>query len=600
MTVALGSAALNALAVAVHFQTQYKLPLTAQDDEILVDYFCGGGGGSTGLEEGLGRPVDIAKNHDAAAISLHARNHPHALHLQTDVFSGDPREETQGRRVGWFHMSPDCTHHSQAAGGQPRKKSIRDLAWIGCKWGGRVRPRIISAENVKQILNWGPLIAKRDKLTGRVVKLDGSVAAVGERVPVQEQYLIPDKGALFGNRMKRRNRRRKFERHGLPLARTWNQFVAQLRGMGYVVEWKVIKASDFGTPTIRERLFMLARCDGRPIVWPEATHAENPKAWQQPWTQGHECIDWSIEGQSIFTRPKPYAAATLDRIAKGVFKYVLNCADPFIVPIANWSSRNSIHSIREPMRTVTAWPRGGSFALVSPVFAPLTHQGSDRVYSPLKPLPTVTAANRGEQALFSAFLAQANGGYNTTAGHDMRKPVSSITQTGSQQQLISASLATLRRNCVGRDLRDPVPVITSGGEHHALVEYNLSQSDEAGALKVAAFLMQYYSEGGQWGALNKPLNTITTKDRLALVTVYLSGQPYVIVDITLRMLQPHELYKAQGFPANYVIDEGHNGRKLTKTEQVRMCGNSVCPPVMAALARANDPWVYVQPEALAA
>jgi len=593
MTAALGGAALDALALAIHFQTQYKLPLTAQDDEIIVDYFCGGGGGSTGLEDGLGRTVDIAKNHDEAAISLHERNHPHAQHLQTDVFSGDPREETGGRRVGWFHMSPDCTHHSQAGGGQPRKKSIRDLAWIGCKWAGRVRPRVISCENVKQIQKWGPLIAKRDKLTGRVIKLDGTVAAVGERVPVQEQYLVPDKGELFGSRAKRRQRRLKFARHGMPIARTWNQFVGQLKGMGYAVEWRILKASDYGTPTIRERLFMIARCDGRPIVWPQPTHAENPKEWQKPWAQGHECIDWSIVGQSIFGREKPYAVATMQRIAKGVFKYVLNCADPFIVPIANWSSRNSVQSLREPLRTVTAWPRGGSFALVSPVLAPLTQQEA-------KPQATDTEARKGELAQFSAFLAQANGGYNTTAAHDMRKPVSVITQTGSQQQLVTASLATLRRNCVGRDLREPLPVVTAGGEHHALVEYSLSPSDEAGALRVSAFLMQYYSEGGQWGALNKPLNTITTKDRLALVTVHLAGEPYVIVDIRLRMLQPHELYKAQGFPANYVIDQGHDGRKLTKTEQVRMCGNSVCPPVMAALARANDPWQYVADQALAA
>jgi len=593
MTAALGGAALDALALAIHFQTQYKLPLTAQDDEIIVDYFCGGGGGSTGLEDGLGRTVDIAKNHDEAAISLHERNHPHAQHLQTDVFSGDPREETGGRRVGWFHMSPDCTHHSQAGGGQPRKKSIRDLAWIGCKWAGRVRPRVISAENVKQILKWSPLIAKRDKLTGRVIKLDGTVAAVGERVPVQEQYLIPDKGEMFGSRAKRRNRRKKFARLGMPVGRTWNQFVGQLKGMGYAVEWRILKASDYGTPTIRERLFMIARCDGRPIVWPQPTHAENPKEWQKPWAQGHECIDWSIVGQSIFGREKPYAVATMQRIAKGVFKYVLNCADPFIVPIANWSSRNSVQSLREPLRTVTAWPRGGSFALVSPVLAPLTQQEA-------KPSATDTEARKDELAQFSAFLAQANGGYNTTAAHDMRKPVSVITQTGSQQQLVTASLATLRRNCVGRDLREPLPVVTAGGEHHALVEYSLSPSDEAGALRVSAFLMQYYSEGGQWGALNKPLNTITTKDRLALVTVHLAGEPYVIVDIRLRMLQPHELYKAQGFPANYVIDQGHDGRKLTKTEQVRMCGNSVCPPVMAALARANDPWQYVADQALAA
>ena len=599
MTAALNAHSLHALTQAVHFNTQYQLPLTAQDDEIIVDYFCGGGGGSTGLEEGLGRTVAVAKNHDAAAISMHERNHPHTRHLQTDVFSGDPREETGGRRVGWFHMSPDCTHHSQAAGGQPRDKSIRDLAWIGCKWAGTVRPRVLSSENVSQQQKWGPLIAKRDPATGRVVKLDGSVAEPGERVPLREQYLIPDKGLVFGSKLKRRNRRRKFARHGMPEARSWNNFIGHLRGLGYQVEWRVLKACDYGAPTIRARLFIIARCDGRPIVWPTPTHAEKPQPWQEPWAQGHQCIDWSIRGQSIWGRKKPLATATLQRIAKGMVKYVLDCADPFIVPISNWSSSGA-QSIREPLRTVTAWPKGGSFSLVSPVLAPLTHQGGDRTYSLRNPVPTVTAANRGELAMFTALLAQANGGFNTTAAHDLRRPVSAITQTGSQQQLVTASLATLRRNCVGRDLRDPLPAVTAGGEHHALVEYSLSQTDEAGALKVSAFLMQYYSCGGQWGALNKPLNTITTKDRLALVTVYVAGEPFVIVDIQLRMLQPHELYRAQGFPANYVIDEGHDGRKLTKTEQVRMCGNSVPPPLMAALARANDPWQFVDQQAEAA
>ncbi|NMZ71354.1 DNA (cytosine-5)-methyltransferase 1 [Pseudomonas peli] len=579
MTAALSEHALDSLAQAVHFQTQYKLPLTAADDEIIVDYFCGGGGAGTGLEIGLGRAVAIAKNHDEAAISMHQMNHPQAVHLHTDVFDGDPREEVGGRRVGWFHMSPDCTHHSQAKGGQPRKKAIRDLAWVGVKWAGRVMPRVLSLENVSQLIDWSPLIAKRDKATGRVIKLvpymsKGKqksrqvVAAPGERVPVEQQYLIPDPA-----------------RKGV----TWRRFVHQLEGLGYQVEWRILSGCDYGAPTIRKRLYMIARCDGQPIVWPEPSHAENPKPWQQPWRQAHECIDWSIPGQSIFGRAVPYADATLHRVAKGMVKYVLNNADPFIVPIANWSA-DSVQSIRAPLRTVTAWPRGGSFALVSPVIAPLTHQGGDRTYSPLKPLPTVTAANRGELAAFSAFLAQANGGFNKTPAHDARRPVSTITKTGSQQQLITAHLATLRKNCIGRGVDEPLATITAGAEHHALVEYTLSPDHEAGALRVAAFLMQYYSEGGQWGALDKPLNTITTKDRLALVTVHLDGAAYVIVDIRLRMLQPHELFRAQGFPANYVIDRGHDGRPFTKTQMVRFCGNSVCPPVMAALAAANDPW----------
>lgn len=619
------------------FKTQYGLGFDPIDDEIVVDFFCGGGGAGTGLEMGLGRAVTVAKNHNPAAISMHTANHPAARHYTTDVFEGDPDEECGGRAVGWFHMSPDCTHHSQAAGGQPRKREIRNLSWIGLKWGGKKRPRVISLENVKQILQWGPLIAKRDKATGRVMKLGGEIAAAGEVVPVHQQFLVPDP-----------------KRRGT----TWRRFVALLEGMGYAVEWRVIKACDFGAPTSRERLFMIARCDGQPIVWPEATHARQPAKGQQKWRTAADCIDWSVPSKSIFGRKKDLAPATLRRVAKGLKKFVIDSASPFIVPIANWSGELA-QSAHEPLRTVTAWPRGGSFAMASPIIAPATHQGSDRVNAPAEPLPTVTCANRGELTLISpmmvgvggragqteprpgndpmytitakadtavasallvgaggpqysgkpvaadqpmgslltqnhrgmvtAFMAQMNGGFNTTDAKPLDEPMTTVTNTGSQQQLVSASMATLRKNCIGRPMDDPVPTMTAGAEHHALVEYTLSPEHEEGALRVAAFLISYYGTENMSGC-EQPAPTITTKDRLGLVTVIVKGTPYVIVDICLRMLQPHELYRAQGFPADYIIDKGADGRKFTKTEQVHMCGNSVSPPPMAALARANDPW----------
>ncbi|QKZ05872.1 DNA cytosine methyltransferase [Pseudomonas eucalypticola] len=600
------------------FKTQYGLGFDPQDDEIVVDFFCGGGGAGTGLEMGLGRPVAVAKNHSAAAISMHTANHPAARHFTTDVFEGDPDEECGGRAVGWFHMSPDCTHHSQAAGGQPRKREIRNLSWIGCKWAGKKKPRVISLENVKQILQWGPLIAKRDKATGRVMTLDriphptkpkatiNRVAAPGELVPVHNQFLVPDP-----------------KRRGT----TWRRFVSLLEGLGYKVEWRIIKACDFGAPTSRERLFMIARCDGQPIVWPEPTHAKNPVKGQQKWRTAAECIDWSVPSRSIFGRKKDLESATLRRVAKGMKKFVLDNPAPFIVPIANWSGTLA-QSAQEPLRTVTAWPRGGSFAMVSPVIAPATHQGSDRVNDPAEPLPTVTCANRGEltlisptliqtgygeragqqprvpgldqplgtvvaggakHALVTAFMAQMNGGFNATHAKGMDEPMTTVTNTGSQQQLVSASLATLRKNCVGRAMNEPVPTMTAGAEHHALVEYTLSPEHEEGALRVAAFLVSYYGTENTSGC-DQPAPTVTTKDRLALVTVHIKGTPYVIVDICLRMLQPHELYKAQGFPASYQIDKGADGKPFTKTQQVHMCGNSVSPPPMAALARANDPW----------
>jgi DNA (cytosine-5)-methyltransferase 1 len=700
------------------FKTQYGLGFNPQDDEIVVDFFCGGGGAGTGLEMGLGRTVNVAKNHSPQAISMHTVNHPGAKHFTTDVFEGDPDTECGGKAVGWFHMSPDCTHHSQAAGGQPRKREIRNLSWIGLKWAGMKRPRVISLENVKQILQWGRLIAKRDKATGRVVKLGGEVAAPGEVVPVGQQFLIPDP--------KQRGR-------------TWRRFVALLEGMGYVVEWKVIRACDFGAPTSRERLFMIARCDGQPIVWPEPTHAKKPVKGQQKWKTAADCIDFTDLGKSIFGRKKDLAPATLRRVAKGMKKFVIDSAAPFIVPIANWSGE-TVQSADEPLRTITSYPKGGAFSVVSPIIAPATHQGSDRINDPLAPLPTVTCANRGELTLISptliqsgygerqgqeprvpgldqplgtvvaggvkhaltssvlvgaggpvyaghpvaanqpvgtimtrshravasacivqagqgegsgvnkrrshgvndicgpvgavtasgggqsvstAVMIQANGGFNTVHAKDIREPMTTVTNTGSQQQLAVANLVHLRGNCDARDLDDPLRTVSAGGQHHGLVSafmerafggsvgqrldepaptitaggggkssvvsLKLSPEHEAGALRVAAFLISYYGTENT-SACDAPVPTITTKDRLALVTVMVQGTPYVIVDICLRMLKPPELYKAQGFPADYIISHGADGQPFTITQQVHMCGNSVSPPPMAALAGANDPW----------
>ncbi len=631
------------------FKTQYGLGFNQQDDEIVVDFFCGGGGAGTGLEMGLGRAVTVAKNHSPAAISMHTVNHPHAKHFTTDVFEGDPDTECGGRAVGWFHMSPDCTHHSQAAGGQPRKREIRNLSWIGLKWAGMKRPPVISLENVKQILQWGPLVAKRCKSTGRVIKLGGEIAESGEVVPVSYQFLVPDP--------KRRGQ-------------TWAVFVAELQRLGYAVEWRVIKACDFGAPTSRERLFMIARCDGQPIVWPEPTHAKNPIKGQQKWRTAAECIDWTIPSKSIFGRKKDLAPATLRRVAKGMRKFVLDSANPFIVPIANWSGE-CVQSADEPLRTVTSYPKGGAFSVVSPVLVgaggPICSGKPVAVDQPLgtllsqnhraiaavalvqlgngdkpgsaprsadlgQPLGTIMASG-GKYAVATAFVAQMNGGFNTTAAKSIEDPMTTVSNTGSQQQLVTANLVHLRGNCDARDLNEPLHTISAGGTHHglmtaflerqfgasvgqglddpaptitaggggksSLVELHLSPEVEAGALRVAAFLISYYDTENV-SAANEPAPTITTRDRLALVTVTIKGTPYVIVDICLRMLQPAELYKAQGFPGDYIISHGANGKPFTKTQQVHMCGNSVSPPPMAALARANDPWRVIERQAAAA
>lgn len=583
----------------MNFRTQYTLPLLEQDEEINVDLFAGGGGASTGLEMGLGRPVHIAVNHNPAAISMHEANHPGALHLQTDVWEVDPVQVLAGRRVGWFHASPDCTHHSQAAGGQPRKKEIRDLSWVVIKWAGIAKPRIISLENVKQIRQWGPLIAKRCKSTGRVMRLDGTVAAPGERVPRDQQFLVP-------------NPKRK--------GSTWRRFLSQLERLGYVVEHRVLRACDFGAPTSRERLFLVARRDGEPIAWPEPTHAERPAKGQKPYRTAAECIDWSAPSQSIFDRKKPLAEATLRRIAKGIQREVLERAKPFIVPVTHQGS-DRVHSLGDPFRTITAANRG-ELALASPHLVKFRFNEGGLPLD--QPLPTITSGGNYKRpagaahamGVATAFLAQANGGFNERHSRSADDPMSTITNKGSQQQLVTVNMVTLRRNCTGRAVDEPLPTLTAGAEHHALVtahltamaqnvtgidpreplptvlagaarfgvvECRLSPEVEAGALRCAAFLVNYYGNGDA-RQLEQPLDTITTRDRLALVTVWIGGDPYLIVDICLRMLQPHELYLAQGFPPNYIIDRGHDGRRFTKSEQVHMCGNSVSPPPMAAIA----------------
>lgn len=566
------------------FNIPRHLPATRlRAGEIVVDLFAGGGGASVALERALQRPVDIAINHDEFAVGMHAANHPLTKHMREDVWVADPREIAAGRMVGWLHASPDCTHFSQARGGQPRSRKTRSLSWVVIKWAGRLHaaglgPRYISLENVEQILTWGPLIAKRCKTTGRVLKMDGSVAEVGERVPVHNQQLVPDK-----------------KRAG----RTWDQFVAILRGFGYAVEWKKVVAADHGAGTSRKRLFLVARCDGLPIVWPAPTHGP---ARALPYVTAADCIDWTIPGKSIFGRKKDLADATMRRIARGIKRYVIDAAEPFIVPAAIIehanASREKAWTTQEPLRTQCANVKGGHFALAG---ATLIQAGygerpgqAPRVPGLDKPLGVATAGGikhaavsailagvggragdteprsvgdvgytttgKADCAVVTAFMEQANGGGpngNPAPPRAATEPVSAITGTGSQQRVVEAHMAP-----------------------------SLSPEQEAGALRVAAFLVNYYGNG-QPLDVRDPVDTITTRDRLALVTVHVRGVPYVIVDITLRMLTPPELYRAQGFPPEYIIDRTADGRKLTVSQQVRMVGNSVSPPPLFAIVDAN-------------
>jgi len=658
--------------------------------EIVVDLFAGGGGASEGLKQALGIDPALAYNHDELAIGMHAANHPLTQHHREDIWHADPRVDVAGRPIGWFHASPDCTHFSQAKGGQPRSRKTRALSWVVLKWIGMLQradrlngtntaPRIFSMENVWQILTWGPLVAKRCKDTGRVIKMDGTVAARGERVPLENQQLVPDKS-----------------RSG----RTWRQFVAALRALGYVVEWRKLVASDYGAGTSRERLFLLGRRDGEPIVWPAASHGPNPG--QTPRVTAADCLDFSIPCPSIFGRKRDLADATMRRIAKGVMRHVINSADPFIVPVTHQGG-DRVHDVREPMRTITAANRGelmlaapelapfitehanastqrtmavdeplrtlcaevkgGHFSVVAPTLvqtgygeregqapraldlqqplgtvvaggvkhavsaAHLVKFRGDSIGSPAtEPVPTITsgagatrpagaahalglasaslvtlrrnmvgadvrtplttvAAQAEHHAVATAFIEQANGGFYQGAGNDARDPVSTITASGSQQRLVTAHLMTNTSAHCGAGGADPVPTITSAG-NQALVECTLSPEQEAGALRVAAFLVKYYGSGIAVD-LRDSLDTVTTKDRLALVTVHIKGTPYIIVDIGLRMLKPHELYRAQGFPTGYIIDRTANGTPLTTSAAVRMVGNSVSPPPLRALAEAN-------------
>ncbi|WP_126965777.1 DNA cytosine methyltransferase [Xanthomonas arboricola] len=623
--------------------------------EIVVDLFAGGGGASEALKQALGMDPALAYNHDEWAIGMHAANHPLTIHHREDIWHADPRKDVAGRPIGWFHASPDCTHFSQAKGGQPRSHKTRALSWVALKWIGQLlradlrdgtntAPRILSLENVWQILTWGPLVAKRCKATGRVLKMDGTVAAHGERVPVANQQLVPDK------------------RHS---GRTWRQFVAALESKGYRVEWRKLTASDYGAGTSRERLFLLARRDGEPIVWPAPTHGT--AAGQQPRVRAADCLDFSLPCPSIFTRKRPLADATLRRIAKGVMRHVLQSADPFIVPathqgsdrvndvqvplptitaanrgelmlvapelapfITEHSNASNQRTMRadEPLRTICAGVKGGHFSAVAPILAGVGGRaGQSEPRSGAEPLYTMTTkadtalvapclvqmghgegktpgkrfshgindiqgpigtivASGGGQGVMTAFLEQANGGFYEGGGRDARDPMSTITATGSQQQLATAHVVTLRNNTHGQAADEPLGTVCASTVHHGMIECPLSAEQQAGALQVAAFLVKYYGTGIGVD-LREPLDTATTRDRMALVTVVIQGTPYVIVDIGLRMLKPHELFRAQGFPTGYRITHTADGRAISTSAAVRMCGNSVSPPPLVALARAN-------------
>ncbi|MEO1278744.1 MAG: DNA cytosine methyltransferase [Planctomycetota bacterium] len=507
---------------------------------LVVDNFAGAGGASVGIEAALGRPVDFAINHDPEAIETHAENHPGTEHLVEDVFAVDPAELCAGRPVDLAWFSPDCTHHSRAKGGRPRENKRRGLAWVVIRWAKAVRPTVIMLENVPEFQEWGPLD--------------------GEGRPCQRR-----KGQTF---------------------RSWT---GQLRALGYDVRWKELVAADYGTPTIRKRLFLVARCDGRPIVWPDATHAPRDKCEAlglKPWRSAAECIDWSLPCPSIFLTPdeakawgkahgvpapkRPLADATMRRIARGVVKYVID-GDPFIVSVAHgevspggvkrWG--NGTKDLADPLNTVLSG--GGSHAVVSPTLIQ-TGYGERAGQAPRsldieRPLGVVPAGGC-KHALVAAFLAKHCGG---VVGQGIDRPASTVTAT-DHHALVTGSLTYAQQGGRNRDARDPIHTITASGK-----DQNCA---------VSALLTKYHGTGGQHAACDDPMHCVTCADRMALVTV--AGQVYAIADIGMRMLQPHELLRAQfgRFAEGYQLIG-------TKRRKVAGIGNSVCPEVAEALVKAN-------------
>lgn len=492
------------------------------EGELVVDNFAGGGGASTGMEAALGRGADIAINHSPQAIAMHRANHPNTKHFCENILEVDPKEACGGRPVGLAWFSPDCTHFSRAKGGRPVKKEIRGLAWVVVRWAREVRPRVIILENVEEFQTWGPLNADNRPDPKRA----------GE---------------------------------------TFQQWCGQLTDLGYTVDFKSLIAADFGTPTTRKRLFMIARRDGQAVAWPGASHGAGAP---NDWVPASEIVDWSLPCPSIFERKKPLADKTLKRIAAGIQRYVIDAADPFIIPVTHQGGYNRGHDIQLPLPTVTGAHRG-EFALVSPTLIQTGYGErpgqAPRVPGLHKPLGTVVAGG-SKHALVGAFLSRY---FGQSIGQSVNRPAPTVTPGGQGKTALTCACLTkfYGTSRVGASVENPLPTITAGagGGHMGAVQ---------------AFLVKYYSSGSHnHQSAQLPLHTVTTKARFGIVIVH--GEPYVITDIGMRMLQPHELFAAQGFPRDYIIRPRFQGKPMTKTAQIMLAGNAVPPQPVEALVREN-------------
>lgn len=543
--------------------------------ELLVDNFSGGGGTSTGIELATGYSVDIAINHDPEAIRMHKTNHPYTKHYCEDVWQVDPVKACNGHPVGLAWFSPDCKHFSKAKGGKPKDKFIRGLAWVACRWAGLVRPRVIMLENVEEFKTWGPLNRGHHPIKSKQGK-------------------------------------------------TFEKFVQQLTDLGYEVQFKELVAADYGAPTMRKRFFMIARCDGKPIVWPEPTHgpadSEAVKAGLlKSYVGAYTQLDFSLPCPSIFDTSeeikekygiravRPLAPKTMERIARGLKKFVLENPEPFIIQCNHGGERRP-NDIREPMPTITG---KHGYGIVEPYMVQIGQTGfaADRSKDVREPLTTIVSKN--EHCLIEPKLAPYMG-TNTTnhPGGNCKEPIHTIT-TGNQQCLITPTLIqyhseTAKGEVRGQSIDEPIMTIDGSNRYGLVITSFLSKFYKTGIGQdireplgtvtanaggghfgeVRAFLIKYYGQGtGQ--DIKEPLDTVTARDRFGLVTI--EGVDYQIVDIGLRMLEPRELYGCQGFPDDYIIDHDYTGKTYPRSEQVRRCGNAVCPPIPAALVRANLP-----------
>lgn len=525
-----------------------------KNTELIVDNFAGGGGASTGIELATGRPVDIAINHDPDAILMHKTNHPLTKHYCESVWDVNPAEICAGCSVGLMWLSPDCKHFSRAKGGKPVSKNVRGLAWIALRWAATVRPRVIILENVPEFVTWGRL--------GK----DGK----------------PDKRYT---------------------GETFRSFVYQLRQKGYEVQWRELKACDYGAPTIRKRFFLIARCDGKPIVFPKPTHGEG----LLPYRTAAECIDWGIPCKSIFERDKPLAENTLRRIARGLDKFTIKSDKPFIIPVGygeRCGQEPRTHDVQKPMTTIVSTVKQGvvmpsiqkyySGIVGSKISGPLgtvtavdhnavmapyltqyhSEQSSNEVRGQQidKPIMTVDMSNR--YALTSAHIMKYYKG-DHSSGAD--KPLHTVT-VKERNALVESHLCVLRNNTDCKPFTEPLPTECTSGGHFAEIRTRV--------VKYAHGINLHHWEQVR-ELLNKYCGYRLADDDIMLLEI--NREQYFIADIGMRMLEPRELYNAQGFPTDYIIDHDYTGKAYPRTKQIARCGNAVPPPFAEALVRANLP-----------